>query len=247
MGTFHAFHTAWVTHLSEALNDGVLPPGYYALPEQHLGRSIADVLALHAAGMPTGGSSASEGGATPPGGQAVATAPPRVRHRITLSPSARARRRTLSVRHVSGHRIVALIEIASPANKDRLAHVEEFTAKVAQSLALGVHVLLSDLFPAGPHDPEGLHGAVWRELGADSETPAAPDQVGGPLTLASYLAGTDVEAYLEHLGPGDPLPDMPLFLQAERYVQVPLESTYRKAFRGLPAVWRDVLETVTNP
>lgn len=48
-GTFHAFHTAWVTHLSEALNGGVLPSGYYALPEQHLGRSIADVLTLHAA------------------------------------------------------------------------------------------------------------------------------------------------------------------------------------------------------
>ena len=33
-GTFHGFHTAWVTHLSEALNSGLLPPDYYALPEQ---------------------------------------------------------------------------------------------------------------------------------------------------------------------------------------------------------------------
>jgi hypothetical protein len=25
-GTFHAFHTAWITHLSETLNGGLLPP-----------------------------------------------------------------------------------------------------------------------------------------------------------------------------------------------------------------------------
>ena len=46
-GTFHAFHTAWITHLSETLNGGLLPSGYYAMPEQHAGRSIADVLTLH--------------------------------------------------------------------------------------------------------------------------------------------------------------------------------------------------------
>lgn len=28
-GTFHAFHTAWITHLSETLNGGLLPPDYY--------------------------------------------------------------------------------------------------------------------------------------------------------------------------------------------------------------------------
>src|SRR5438270_689349 len=45
--TFHGFHTAWLTHLSETLNDGRLPKGYYALPDQHRGRLIAAVLTLH--------------------------------------------------------------------------------------------------------------------------------------------------------------------------------------------------------
>jgi hypothetical protein len=155
-GTFHAFHTAWVTHLSEALNGGVLPPGYYAMPEQHLGRSVADVLALHA-GSPAAPTPAAQ---LPGEGQAVAVAPPRVRQRITLSASTRARRRTVTVRHVSGHRVVALIEIVSPANKDRPAHVEDLAGKVVQALAAGVHVLLADLLPRGPHDPNGIHGAV---------------------------------------------------------------------------------------
>ena len=40
-GTYHAFHIGWLTHLSEALNAGRLPPGYYSLPEQHAGSAGA--------------------------------------------------------------------------------------------------------------------------------------------------------------------------------------------------------------
>jgi hypothetical protein len=40
---------------------------------------------------------------------------------------------------------------------------------------------------------------------------------------------------------GDALPEMPLFLEAESYVQVPLETTYQLAFDEVPMPWRDVL------
>jgi len=50
----------------------------------------------------------------------------------------------------------------SPANKDRARHVEEFTDKVLSALNVGVHVLLVDLFPPGPRDPDGLHGILLR-------------------------------------------------------------------------------------
>ena len=82
-GTFHAFHTAWVTHLSEAMNEGLLPRGYYAMPEQHVGRSIADVLTLHA-----GPNLSEDRLGADEGGLAVAEAPPRVRQRLTASGSA---------------------------------------------------------------------------------------------------------------------------------------------------------------
>src|SRR5262249_48368688 len=45
-GLFHAFHHNWITSLSAALNAGVLPPDYYALPEQTIGGPVPDVLAL---------------------------------------------------------------------------------------------------------------------------------------------------------------------------------------------------------
>ncbi len=63
-----------------------------------------------------------------------------------------------------------------------------------------------------------------------------------PLTLASYNAGPPVKAWVEHLAVGHLWPEMPLFLQAERYVPVPLEATYQAAYEGVPTFWRNVLE-----
>ncbi len=46
-GIFHDFHTVWTGSLRNALNEGLLPDGYYALAEQHAGQAIADILTLH--------------------------------------------------------------------------------------------------------------------------------------------------------------------------------------------------------
>ena len=36
--------------------------------------------------------------------------------------------------------------------------------------------------------------------------------------------------------------DMPLFLEDEIYINVPLEATYRAAYRGVPRRWQRVLD-----
>ena len=46
-GVFHDLHVGWVPTIRTILNGGLLPEGYYAMAEQHAGRSIADVLTLH--------------------------------------------------------------------------------------------------------------------------------------------------------------------------------------------------------
>jgi hypothetical protein len=236
-GIFHDFHTAWIGGIRTVLNEGLLPEGYYALAEQPVGRPITDILTLHASPTPP----------VPPlplppatGGTAVAEAPPRVRRRQTVEPEALARRRSLAIRHVSGHRLVALMEIISPANKDRIGHVEDFAAKAVDALDVGVHVLLVDLFPPGTHDPQGMHGVICQRLEQSDDPYDLP--ADEPLTLASYAAGPRVEVYLEHLAVGAALTEMPLFLRPDRYVKVPLEETYQAAYRGMPAFWRGVLE-----
>jgi Protein of unknown function (DUF4058) len=156
-----------------------------------------------------------------------------------VSPSA-PRRRTVAIRHISGHRLVALLEIVSPANKDRARHVEEFANKAVNALGAGVHLLLVDLFPPGAHDPFGMYGAVCQTLGqSDGPYDVPADE---PLAIAAFAAGPRVEVYLEHIAVGAALPEMPLFLHPERYINAPLEATYQAAWHGMPAFWRVVLE-----
>ena len=47
-GSFHTFHTAWITEIARALNNGVLPDGFYAESEQVAGQTGPDVLTLDA-------------------------------------------------------------------------------------------------------------------------------------------------------------------------------------------------------
>src|SRR5438105_5167074 len=89
-GIFHDFHNAWVLELANVFNRGLLPPGYYALTEQHAGKYIADLLTLHAT---------TSDDALPPlpadsGGVALADAPPKVRRKLTGTGSLRRLRRT---------------------------------------------------------------------------------------------------------------------------------------------------------
>lgn len=51
-GIFHAFHLAWISEIQKVLNGVLLPEGYYVLAEQHAGRTIPDVLTLHASELP---------------------------------------------------------------------------------------------------------------------------------------------------------------------------------------------------
>jgi hypothetical protein len=172
---------------------------------------------------------------------AVAEAPPRVRilqEAVEEVAFYLERRRTLVIRHASGDRVVALVEIVSPANKHTHQTAEHFVDKVVAALRDGIHVLVIDPLPPSRHDPNGMHGAVWdRLLAGDYES---PDDLS--LTLVSYCVKHPVTAYIEPFRVGSELPDMPLFLTPEHYIPVPLESTYMQAWAGVPNRWRRVIE-----
>lgn len=238
-GTFHHFHTTWITVLSNRLNAGLLPEGFYAMHEQHAGRPIADVLTLQLERSPRD-KPADEGPAD--GAIAVAEAPPRVSRKLVAAPQAAYRqlRRTIAIRSTGGHRIVAMIEIVSAGNKDRSTSVSDFVEKAWAAIQHGIHLLIVDLFPPSLQDPGGMHNMIWRRFdSADYEPPA-----GKPLTAAAYAALSLPEAYVEPLAVGDTLPTMPLFLQANRYINLPLDEPYSEAYQGVPAYWRRVIEGI---
>lgn len=63
------------------------------------------------------------------------------------------------------------------------------------------------------------------------------------MTPASYVAGEEVVAYVERLAIGAELPEMPLFLWPDAYVNIPLGPTYESAYRYFPTFWREVVES----
>lgn len=240
-GIFHGFHVTWIGELAGALNDGVLPPEFYALPEQIIGPLGPDIITLR------------NPGTVPPrpesveGGLAVADTPPQVRHHIRSEVDQyAAKANVVAIRHVSNHQIVALIEIVSPGSKSNRHGLRAFVKKAVEALAAGIHLLVVDLFPPGPRDPEGLHPLIWEELLGEVD-PTFKPLPKLPLTLAAYFGGVCPEAYVESVAVGSPLPAMPLFLAPGTYVQTPLDTTYELAWKRQPTYWGQFLEQTNVP
>jgi hypothetical protein len=101
------------------------------------------------------------------------------------------------------------------------------------------HLLILDPFPPGPRDPNGIHAAIWGEV-QDKPFALPKDK---PLTLVAYECDLTTRACIEAIAVGDPLPDMPLFVEPNTHVPVPLEATYQTAFAAMPRRWRTVLES----
>ena len=229
-GLFHAFNHGWIEELARALNRGILPADYFALPEQNIRGPIPDVLTLKLA-------AGSDSTAESDGGVAVAVRAPRTRLTKRAEADSYIRKASqITVRHRHG-KVVAVIEIISPGNKGSQAEFRALLEKSAELIRQGVHLLVIDLFPPGKRDPQGIHKAIWDQF-ADDEFDLPADK---PLTLAAYDAGPDYVAYVEFVGVGDPLPEMPLFLKPEIYVPAPLESTYQAAWAVFPEALKGLL------
>lgn len=255
-GVYHDFHNAWILHLKESLNGGRLPEGYYALGEQKSGPFGPDLLTLQSREVADGDA---DGGDTPPPGRpapaatvdagfsngsealAVAEAPPRVAaaQETAIDAAYYARlQRTLMIRHVTDDRVVAVVEIMSPGNRNGNDKLNEIVDKAIALIKRRIHVVLLDPIGAGPGDPGGIHAYLWNRLNSETYT-RPPDK---PQTLVAYTADWKVKAWIEPMAVGDPLIPMPLFLDSEHYVPLPLSETYASAFRGMPPKWQRAVE-----
>jgi hypothetical protein len=158
---------------------------------------------------------------------AVAEHPPKVRYTLEAEATIYAAKADrVALYHTSGDRVVTFLEIVSPGNKHSQLAVRQLLEKLASVFEQGRHLLVNDLHPPGRHDPDGLRAAFW------GATPGVTQDQ--PLSLAAYRADTCPTAYFEPVATGDILPDMPLFLTPDRYINVPLEATYQTAWRGVP-------------
>lgn len=231
-GIFHGFHHEWISEISRALNSGLLPAEYYALPEQQAAGFGPDILTLQ-------GVTPSRPEMEPMAGNGTTTgmllAPPQARFTAETASAFYARKKsTIVVRHVSDDRMVAIVEILSPGNKTSRHAFMSLCDKVFELLGYRIHILIADLFPPSNRDPEGIHAYLWQEIAREAFTPP----LDKPLTVVAYESAVTVRAFIEPLAVGDTLPAMPLFLEPGAHVLVPLEETYQRAFASVPLRWR---------
>jgi hypothetical protein len=228
---FHDFHQTWTINIRNVLNGGLLPKGFSALVEQHTGGVVPDVIALQQRSRPNRPHERT-------GGNVVTATPPKTLHMIRAQERIFARRgNRLAIRHPLGH-VVCIIEIVSPGNKSSRSALRSFVEKTADFLEQGVHVLVIDLFRPSVRDPQGIHKAIWDEI--EEQPFELPSDK--PLTLAAYVAGIPKVAYVQPVGVGDLLPDMPAYIDADSYVPIPLEPTYQTTWASCPEAMRDAVE-----
>jgi len=231
-GIFHDFHHAWIEEIKRSLNAGLLPSDYYALAEQRTAGYGPDVLALQ-----VDSDDDSFDGPSPRNGGLIVAKPQVAVTAETDMEFYRRKQNVVAVRHVSDDRVVALVKVVSPGNKSSRAALRSFVEKTAQLLDQRIHLLILDLHRPGSFDRQGIHGAIWEEI---AEAWVAP--LDRPMTLVGYESALTVRAFVQPLAIGDVLIDMPLYLEPDGYVLVPLESTYARAFDALPKRWRSVVE-----
>jgi hypothetical protein len=234
-GLFHDFHQSWSIRIKDALNAGRLPKGIEALVEQRVGLRESDILSVERRRW-EGTDAGRESGIVTLERPATRIVQRSDRHLY----AARANR--IVVRHHLG-RIIAVIELVSPGNKDSRAALRDFVEKTIEFLRARIHVLIIDLFPPTPRDPFGIHKAIWDEIEVKLFSfPAGKDRI-----LVAYEASGVWTAYVEPVGVGDALPDMPLFLAEGMHVKVPLEATYQSTWDASPDGIRVAVETGVLP
>ena len=230
-GIYHDFHQGWTIEVRRRLNRGILPEGYYAMVDERVTGPEPDIIALRLRGP------------EPKGGLAVAETPPRMRRAAQVETEAALYARKanrIAIHHRLG-RIVAMIEVVSPGNKDTRHAIASFVGKAVDFIRSGIHFLAIDPFPPGPRDPHGIAQAIWDELVGE---PLEARQASRTVTVAAFDAGETLTAYVETLAVGDPLPDAPLFLEPGWYVNVPLEQTYMTSWEVAP---RPIRELIAQP
>jgi hypothetical protein len=140
-GLFHHFHQDWSTEITRELNRGRLPKGLSALIEQRAGPKEPHILILSIEEYRTGSQKENTE-------LSVATLerPSTQFIRRTSKQIYAKRANRIVIRHRLG-RIVAVIEIISPGNKESRAALQDFVEKTIDLLRKGINVLIIDLFP----------------------------------------------------------------------------------------------------
>jgi hypothetical protein len=229
---WEGFHGGWpmviVTHLSKTL-----PLRYVAEPRVRLGASAEiDVGTLDEEEASAFGLKRSRGNGEEGGVATAVWAPPRPTLTLVTDFPAETAYEVRVFDVERGSRLVAAVEIVSPANKDQPEHCRAFVAKCAALLQEQVSVAIVDAVTTRHFN---LYGELLDLVGA-SDPGLAPE---APAVYAAACRGTKkdntwlLETWTFPVAVGQPLPTLPLWLADNLAVPLELEASYEETCRIL--------------
>jgi len=220
---WESFHGTWASEIMAVLNEGALPPGYFAETQVHVGSRVeVDVASFQAA----------ETVAPEPqdhGGVSVQTAAPPT---VLLMPAVFPDEIEVQVFESSGGAtLVGAIELISPGNKERLETRRAFAAKCASYLQMGIGLVIVDIVT---DRRANLHDEMI-DLLQQAEAfrfPAASSLYGIAYRPFRMDPGGDqIEIRPVPIAVGQTLPTMPLALRRGPVIPIELELAYTRALR----------------
>jgi hypothetical protein len=221
---WRSFHGAWAAAMARLLNQGILPPGYYAVPLVDFDGPVEiDVAALrgHGAPLAEGESGTSLLWTAPAPGAAVAVEMPAV-DAVEVQVFA----------DDGDPRLMAAVELLSPRNKDRPQGRRAFAVKCVGYLQQGSSVVVVDTVTTRRAD---MQGEILSLLGVPSGAVAMPAGMSAVSYRAPAREGDQQQLQLwpEPLALGESLPTLPLWIAADYSVRLDLEASYRMACADL--------------
>lgn len=227
--SWEGFHGAWPTMIVMALGQK-LPLGYAAEPRAHLGTYYEIDVASYEKDMP--GRFAPDTGEEEGGVATAIWAPPEPTLTVATDLPNQYEYEVLVYDTKRRRRLVAAVEIVSPANKDRPEHRRVFVAKCADLLRQHVCVAIVDLVTARQFnlysDLLALIGHADPSLAHDD-----PPLYGAVCRLRREDDRSRLETWAHAFTIGRPLPTLPLWLTDDLAVPLELEASYEQTCRVL--------------
>lgn len=220
---WQSFQARWASAIADELNGQLLPAGYYAEEQVHVGARVEIDVATFERGstseqeMRGGTATLAVAAWAPPAPDSVMPAVfPDVIEVLVFDSE-------------SGPTLVAAVELISPGNKDRPDARRAFAARCAAYLQQGIGLVIADTVTSRQAN---LHNDLVRLMEAEAGAAVTDDS----LYACAYRPVTGdedpaIEIWSRPLAIGSPLPVLPLSIDKGATLPLDLEFTYTEARR----------------
>jgi hypothetical protein len=217
---WESFHVNWAGAIADALNERLLPEGYFAEEHTHICPRVEIDVATYedsatARGVPRNGGTVT----VPP----RAWTPPAP---ALVMPAAFPDTFEVRVfRSEGGAELVAVIELVSLRNKDRDDARRASVIKCASYLCQGISLVMVDIVTSRQAN---LHNEMIELLGHGTEFALPDDARLYAVAYRPVVRGEaeQIDMWPTTLAVGEPLPTLPLALNAELCLRIDLEAAY---------------------